>query len=506
MLSHLKKIVGLSISLFLSGFFSLSCAQEGIMLKYGEMLSETSLKQMLTVIASDSMEGRKTGTKGQKMAAEYIRSHFKDLKLAGPVQGDYFQTIKLYKSLAGDTYLKTGQTKLLNMEKVLYVGNADSEGEESLPLVYAGLGREEDFATIEVRNSAVLIRIDDGRLYSLPEIARARENGAKMVFIWNTDEEKEFTSYIDQAKYYQDNAKLSLKRQTNRNPVAGHFILSPSVVEMVMNASPSVLRKAAREGTLKKIKAAKIAYKTEMTIDVTETENVLGFLEGTEKMDEVVLITSHYDHIGIESEGKGDLINNGADDDGSGTVAVLELARLFAKAKAEGNGPRRSILFLTFTGEEQGLQGSSYYTQNPVYPLSHTVVDLNMDMIGRRDQLHKESDPYVYIIGSDKISSALHDLNESVNKKHCGLVFDYTYNDESHPSRLYYRSDHWNFAKNNIPIIFFFDGIHEDYHRPSDEIEKIEFDLLKKRAQCVFYTAWEIANREDRIAVDDETK
>jgi hypothetical protein len=476
------------------------------MLKYGEMLSETNLKTMLTVIASDSMEGRMTGTKGQKMAAEYIRDHFKKLNLAGPIQGDYFQSVKLYKSLAGDTYITAGQSKLLNMEKVLYVGNADSQGEVSVPLVYAGLGREEDFAKIDVKNSAVLIRIDDGRLYSLPEIARAREQGARMVFIWNTEDEKEFTSYIDQAKYYEDNAKLSLKKQTNRAPSKGHFILSPSVVETVMNISPALLKKAAREGTLKKIKPAKITYKTEMTVDVTETENVLGFLEGTEKKEEVIVITAHYDHIGIDSEGKGDLINNGADDDGSGTVAVLELARIFAKAKAEGNGPTRSILFMTFTGEEQGLLGSSYYTQNPVYPLSQTVVDLNMDMIGRRDQLHRESDPYVYIIGSNKISSALHELNESINRKHCGLVFDYTYNDESHPSRLYYRSDHWNFAKNNIPIIFFFDGIHEDYHRPSDEIEKIEFELLKKRAQCVFYTAWEIANREDRITVDDETK
>jgi Zn-dependent M28 family amino/carboxypeptidase len=139
-----------------------------------------------------------------------------------------------------------------------------------------------------------------------------------------------------------------------------------------------------------------------------------------------------------------------------------------------------------------------------VFPLEKTVVDLNIDMVGRRDAQHKDSDPYVYVIGSDKLSTELHNLSESVNKSNVNLIFDYTYNDMNHPDRLYYRSDHWNFAKKNIPIIFYFDGIHEDYHRPSDQVEKIEFDLLAKRAQCVFYTAWEIANRDQRIMPDED--
>jgi Zn-dependent M28 family amino/carboxypeptidase len=180
----------------------------------------------------------------------------------------------------------------------------------------------------------------------------------------------------------------------------------------------------------------------------------------------------------------------------------MELAKIFAQAKKEGKGPRRSMLFMTVTGEEKGLLGSEYYSENPVFPLDKTVVDLNIDMVGRRDTQHKDSAPYVYVIGSDKLSTELHKLSESVNKTYTNLVFDYLYNDQNHPDRLYYRSDHWNFAKKNIPIIFYFDGIHEDYHQPSDQVEKIEFDLLTKRAQCVFYTAWEIANREQRIMPD----
>jgi Zn-dependent M28 family amino/carboxypeptidase len=183
----------------------------------------------------------------------------------------------------------------------------------------------------------------------------------------------------------------------------------------------------------------------------------------------------------------------------------MALAKAFAAAKSEGKGPRRSILFMTVTGEEKGLLGSEYYSEHPIFPLENTVVDLNIDMVGRRDPQHKEGD-YVYVIGSDKLSADLHTLSESVNKTYSKLNFDYTYNDQNHPERLYYRSDHWNFAKKNIPIIFYFDGIHEDYHKPSDEVSKIEFDLLTKRAQCVFFTAWEIANREQRIPVDPEKR
>lgn len=133
--------------------------------------------------------------------------------------------------------------------------------------------------------------------------------------------------------------------------------------------------------------------------------------------------------------------------------------------------------------------------------MEKTVLNLNMDMIGRRDADHKDSPPYVYIIGTGDKESELNRFSETINNKYCDLIFDYTYNDRDHPTRLFYRSDHWNFAKHGVPIIFYFDGLHEDYHKPSDEVDKIEFDLLTKRAQCVFYTAWEAANRDKRLPV-----
>jgi Zn-dependent M28 family amino/carboxypeptidase len=224
----------------------------------------------------------------------------------------------------------------------------------------------------------------------------------------------------------------------------------------------------------------------------------MGYIEGTDKKDEYIIITAHYDHEGK----KGDDIYNGADDDGSGTVAVLELAEAFALAKKNGQGPHRSILFMTVTGEEKGLLGSEYYVNHPVLPLEKTITNLNIDMVGRVDEKHTENHDYIYLIGSDKLSHELHALSEKVNETYTHLEIDYTYNADNDPNKFYYRSDHYNFAKNNIPVIFYFNGTHQDYHQPTDTIDKINFEQLQKRTQLVFYTAWEIANRKDRIAVD----
>lgn len=229
-----------------------------------------------------------------------------------------------------------------------------------------------------------------------------------------------------------------------------------------------------------------------------DSENVLAFIEGTEKPEEVIVISAHLDHVGKINE----KIYNGADDDGSGTVAILEIAQAFKMAKDAGKGPKRSILFLHVTGEEKGLLGSQYYTENPIFPLENTVCDLNIDMIGRIDDRHKENPNYVYLIGSDKLSTELHNLSEEINNKYMNISLDYKYNDENDPNRFYYRSDHYNFAKHNIPIIFYFNGTHEDYHQPTDTPDKINYDLLENRTKLVFHTAWEIANREHRIIVD----
>ena len=237
-------------------------------------------------------------------------------------------------------------------------------------------------------------------------------------------------------------------------------------------------------------------FKSNQTI---RGENVLGYIEGTDLKDELIIITAHYDHLGKHDS----LIFNGADDDASGVAGAMEIAEAFMIAKKEGYGPRRSILIMPVSGEEKGLLGSEYYTDNPIYPLENTIANLNIDMIGRLDDWHDNGN-YVYLIGSDRLSIELHNLNEEINAKYIGLDLDYRFNDEEDPNRYYYRSDHYNFAKNNIPVIFYFNGIHVDYHRPSDTIEKLDFNKIETITKLIFLTAWELANRDERIKLRDD--
>ena len=239
-----------------------------------------------------------------------------------------------------------------------------------------------------------------------------------------------------------------------------------------------------------------------------DTENVIAIIKGTEIPDEYVILTAHLDHVGYGRTGSRagrnvNKIHNGADDDGSGTVAVLEIAQAFKEASKKGKGPKRSIIFLHVTGEEKGLLGSAYYADNPIYPLEDTVTNLNLDMIGRTDPTREgKNREYIYIIGSDHDSQDLHNLSEKTNSETVNIDLDYRFNAKDDPQRFYYRSDHYNFAKNGIPIIFYFSGTHPDYHMPSDTPDKIEYDLLEVRSRLVLYTAWNIANREERIVLD----
>jgi Zn-dependent M28 family amino/carboxypeptidase len=231
---------------------------------------------------------------------------------------------------------------------------------------------------------------------------------------------------------------------------------------------------------------------------LSDSENIWAFIEGSEKPQEVVVVSAHYDHVGVKN---GD-VYNGADDDGSGTVALLEIAEAFEIAKKEGHGPKRSILFLHVTGEEHGLHGSRYYSENPIFPLANTITDINIDMIGRRDTFHPDSNNYVYLIGADRLSSDLNNICLAANDKYTQMNLDFKYNDPMDPNHFYERSDHYNFAKNGVPSVFLFNGVHADYHQKSDTPDKIEYDALAKRAQLAFTIAWELANRENRPVVD----
>ncbi|MCA6079016.1 M28 family peptidase [Fulvivirga sedimenti] len=469
--------------------------------KYAETITVEDLTDDLTILASDALEGRETGERGQKMAAAYIREHFKSLGLEAPVSIEggrsFYQSVPLYTNVPGETFLTVGDKNYENFGDVVHIGSGGTKTNEGLEVIYGGDGSEEATADLKVAGKAVMIEAQGMRSWRA-SAERLKEEGAALLLILNAPSDEVFATMAVQLKGYLSGGRLSIdKPEDSSNDNLEVFFVSPSTAANILNLNLEQLPEL-KEGSIKKIKSKKIGYSVSSVLKTVESENVLGFLEGTDKKDEIIVLTAHFDHVGV-NDGK---VYNGADDDGSGTSAILEIAEAFVTAKNEGHGPRRSILFMTVTGEEKGLLGSGYYVANPVFPLANTVVDLNIDMIGRVDPEHKDNPNYVYVVGSDKLSTELHIISESTNSTYTQMDLDYTYNDQNHPDRIYYRSDHWNFAKNNIPVIFYFNGVHEDYHQASDTVDKINFEMLAKRAQLVFFTAWELANRDGRIKVD----
>ena len=472
--------------------------------QYASLIEAKALKDNLSIISSDALEGRLTGTRGQKMAAAFIAAHFESVGLSPINKGSYYQPFSLHSYKQGEISIATTTKKFATSADVVFYGSADSGGPKPMDVVFAAAGTDDDLSQIAVRDRVVLIVTSELSFTKLaPLISKLTGFGAKGIMMYSTVPDIEYKTFMEEVQGTLSNGRMSLVRANVGEPQL--YIVSKAVVENLFGSVEKLkpLISGQKKNGLKKMKPVKATFTTQITEEIVKSENVMGFLEGTDKKNEVLLVTAHYDHIGLASGEGGDWVNNGADDDGSGTVTVLQLATAFAKAKKDGHGPRRSILFMTVSAEELGLYGSEYYTDtHPVVPLSQTIVDLNIDMIGRWDGEHLGKAPYVYVIGADKLSSQLQEINVRNNEKYTKLEFDYTYNDESHPTNLYQRSDHWNFAKHGIPIIFYFDGIHEDYHKASDEVDKIDFDILVRRGQCVFYTAWEIANRDERLSAD----
>ena len=241
------------------------------------------------------------------------------------------------------------------------------------------------------------------------------------------------------------------------------------------------------------------------------TQNVVAVFEGSDPVlkNEYVALGAHYDHVGIGIPVNGDGIYNGADDDASGTTAMLAMAEALAKTNTR---PKRSVLFVWHAGEEKGLWGSRYFTTYPTIPLDKIVTQLNMDMIGRSKK-EGDTDPRnrelsgpneIYVIGSKMMSTELGDLADRVNKQYLNMTFDYRYDDPNDPNRFFFRSDHIHYARKGIPIVFFFDGEHEDYHRLGDSADKIDYQKMQKVARTVYMLMWEVANRPTRPTVDKQ--
>ena len=483
---------------------------------YAETITEAELKEHLYTYASDEFEGRETGKPGQKKAVAYIKAEYEIMGIpAAKGDGEYLQNVPLEMSKLPKGAITVNSKEYPLGEDFLTFSVANGTYND---IVYVGYGIEEgdysDYSGLDVDGKLILVKF--GEPMNEDGTHTLSSNGEKSV--WSNMSESigkrmelaaskgaKGVLYYDEANYSRFKSRFEYMKNSGSGKMGLKDTNTDNFVSFFINANmaKTLLPTITEDNTPKTIPAS-ITLNVESANEKIQSENVVALLKGSERPDEYIIISSHLDHIGITKDGQ---INNGADDDGSGTVGLLEIAEAFKKAADAGHGPKRSIVFLHVTGEEKGLLGSQYYTDvEPIFPLSQTMVNLNIDMIGRIDPKREGDRNYIYLIGSDKLSSDLHELSEEVNKKYANLELDYTYNDENDPNRFYYRSDHYNFAKNNIPIIFYFSGTHDDYHRPGDTPDKINYDLLQNRARLIFHTAWELANRDQSILVHKPTK
>ncbi|HEY8387533.1 MAG TPA: M28 family peptidase [Parasegetibacter sp.] len=468
--------------------------------KFGKTITAEDFKKHLYIIAGPEMEGRETATEGERKAAAYITDFFKSIGLPPGNNGSYFQPFPVYSDQFKSAAIEVNGVAL-EIDKDFAVPSSNYNATQYFSeVVYLNEGNftdsDNDFKDIDVKGKLVLIRLvksENGRVVGTRgnpnmKVAAAMQHGAAAVLLVQTGFPRPPAGGQGRPRIYINTFGKSVGPNT--------FTISESVADRIMGAD----WKLALEGKIApKVYSANVMVEYQKTVNRMYANNILGYLEGTDKKDELLVISAHYDHIGMtENE-----INQGADDNGSGTVAVMKMAEAFMQAKKAGKGPRRSILFLLVSGEEKGLWGSAYYANHPVYPLEKTTVNLNIDMIGRigNDYKAADSNNYIYVIGDDKLSSDLRPINEAANKRFVKLNLDYRYNGND-PNRFYYRSDHYNFAQKGVPAIFYFSGVHADYHRPSDTPDKINYPLAAKRAQLVFYTAWEMANRNEMLKRD----
>ena len=472
---------------------------------YAKTITADDLKKHLYIVASKEMGGRETATEGQRKAAAYIEAQFRSIGLQPAFNGGYQMPFPVYQDELSNTELEVNGTAFRpDQQFTIALNNAYNITLYGSEVAFAGYGisdsTRDDYKGINAKGRIVLLFSATpppaGNTQRRPAsqqglIDAAQRNGAAAILI--------VQGGFPRRPGARGNQYMNVFRRANNPNV---FYISDTIARAIMGADFTTAQEAIKNGNPQpKIYNADIKLAINKSTVKSESTNVVGILEGSDKKDEYVVLTAHYDHMGNRGDS---IIFYGADDDGSGTVSIIELAEAFVKAKKEGKGPRRSIVFMTVSGEEKGLWGSAYYSDHPIFPLEKTTVNLNIDMIGRIDPKRKNGDStnYVYVVGDDKLSTDLRPISEANNKKYTKLELDYKYNDPKDQERIYFRSDHYNFARRGVPIIFYFNGTHNDYHRPTDTPDKINYPLLAKRAQLVFYTAWDMANRNEMLKRD----
>tara|TARA_B100001939_G_scaffold347151_1_gene367883 strand:- start:173 stop:1846 length:1674 start_codon:yes stop_codon:yes gene_type:complete len=484
--------------------------------KYANSITKDELEEMLYVFSSDEFGGRGTPSKGQDLATDFLKENYENLQIKPARNNNYEHQVFLQFDEKPNISLSINKKKFKYYNDYIAYNNGPDISFNDTEILYVGYGIDHknynSYDGLDVKDKVVLAIAGEPKnkkgKYAITggekksewssrnEISKKKEaalkNGAKALILINNNL---FKRYSNEYKISDNN--MGEKRM--------------SLASNITNEKIQVLLFSEKNKNFLLQKNRKFMnFSFKKNFNKFSANNIAAFIKGSEFPNECIVITAHLDHVGIQN---GE-VYNGADDDGSGSVGMLEIAEAFSLAVKDGYIPKRSILFLHVTAEENGLLGSEYYTDyDPIVPLNETMVCLNMDMIGRTESKRKETEPkdYIYIIGSEMLSDDLHNINKKANDENVQLNLDYRYNDPTSlvfesgryiENQYYYRSDHYHFAKYNIPSIFFFSGVHEDYHMPTDTAEKILYEIYEKRIKLIFHTAWDLANADKKIELN----
>jgi peptidase M28-like protein len=503
-----------------------------------ETIAAAQLKDYLSFIASDEMEGRDTPSRGLDTTAKFIAMNLArwGFKPAGD-DGTFFQRIVLRRDVLDGAH----SSAEINGQKFAF-------GEDFLPnpvpaaitgpLVFVGHGwvvkskSIDAYKGVDVKDKIVVIygegfprgvtRADlTGRMgedWASPALY-AQRHGAKGVLALPDAAMLARWEQTRQTRAAGIGGRPQVEKfMTQSGPLLPVIWLSQKMAEALFQGEkydgPTLLQRGLSGEQVEPFELSdnkKVSFTITVKTEKPPTQNVVAVWEGSDPVlkNEYVATGAHYDHIGICAPNAADPICNGADDDGSGTTALLGMAEAISHLKER---PKRSVLFVWHCGEEKGLWGSKYFTDYPTIPLDRIVTQINIDMIGRSKR-DGDTEPrnrdlsgpnQIYVIGSRMMSTELGELNERVNKSYLNLQYDYRYDDPNDPNRFFFRSDHYNYARKGIPIIFFFDGVHQDYHRPGDEPQKIDYQKMEKVTRTIYLTLWEVANLPKRPKVDKQ--
>lgn len=492
--------------------------------KMADEININEMKEILGYLTSNTCAGRELGSVGIDSAARYISNKFDQygIQKIGD-NNSYLQHVGFNWVSWDKTEIKANDLEFKLLWDYVSIPTQNKNlSWHSNEILFLGYGIDDlkysDYKLIDARNKVAIIYngeptrsngiswISNTQFASewstnfQKKIDAATKHGVKILLVID----EKFKERVDAHRAQMITPIFLLDTDVTElgNAPNVSFLSSSMSAQLLAKSTKKVISQRNRINKRGKpssfILPCNFSLDQEKNVRSVNGNNIMAYIEGTDKKDEVLIISAHYDHIGKKAED----VFNGADDNGSGTTSVIQIAKAFQQAKKKGLAPRRSVLCLLVTGEEKGLLGSNYYVNNPRLDLNKTIADINIDMVGRIDAKYMNQKPYVYVIGSDRLSSELHSINESMNQKYSHLIMDYTYNAVDDPNRYYFRSDHYNFAEKKVPAIFFFNGTHEDYHRTTDDVEKIQFPLLAQRAKHIFCLAWNLANREQRIVVD----